>query len=109
MLWRELHPGDGMCKRLLTGAFPCGCWGQRLGHLVVWSMRGLRFFQSCADDGEDVVEGGQGGGVWCPIAPGEVVTRRAAWSLLYGDDGGGVVISFRCCGLWSRGWRVTVR
>ena len=66
--------------------------GWSSGHLVVWSLRGLRFFQSCADGGADVMEGGRGWGVCCRIAPGEVVTRRILWGLLYHDGDADVVL-----------------
>ena len=88
----ELHLGDEMCEGLLVGAFLCGWWGRRLEHLVVRLLWRPRFLQSCADSGEDVLKGGRGGGVWCQIAPGEVVTRRVLGILLYGDAGGGVVL-----------------
>ena len=92
MLRGEQHPGDGMCEGLLVGAFLCGWWGRRLGHLVVWSLRGLCFLQSCADSGKNVVEGGRSGGLWCWIPAGEVVTRWVLGVLLYGDGGCGVVL-----------------
>ena len=56
--------------------------------VVVW------LSQFCADGGEDVLEGGGGGGVQCPIVPGDVVPRWVPGVLLYGDGGGGVL--FRC-------------
>ena len=38
------------------------------------------------------MEGGRGGGLWCQIASGEVVTCWFLGILLYGDGGGGVVL-----------------
>ena len=48
--------------------------------------------------GEDVLEGGGGGGVPCRIAEGAMVPCWVLVVLLYGDAGGGVVFrrpSFR--------------
>ena len=67
----------GSCRGRCCVAGGGGC----LGHLVVWSLRGLRFLESCADSCEDDVEGGRVGGVWCRTAPGEVVTRQALGAL----------------------------
>ena len=92
VLQKEFHPGDGMCKGLLVGAFLCGGWGQRLGHLVVWLLRGPCFLQPCSDSGKDVVGGWRGAGVWCQIAAGDMVTRCVLGVLLYGDGAGGVVL-----------------
>ena len=91
MLWRELHCGDEVGEGLFVGAFLCGWWGRCLGHLVVRLLCGFRFLQFCADGGEDVLEGGGGGGVQCPIVPGDVVPRWVPGVLLYGDGGGGVL------------------
>ena len=91
MLWGELHCGDGVGQGLYVGAFLCGWWGQCLGHLVVRLLWGFRFLQFCANGGEDVLEGGGGGGVQCRIVPGDVVPRWVPGVLLYGDGGGGVV------------------
>ena len=74
------------------GASLCGCWAGRFRHLVVWLLQGPSILHSCADSGKDVVECGRGGGVWCRIAPGEVVSQRVLRVLRYGDDGGGVFL-----------------
>ena len=73
------------------GALLCGCWGRCLGHLVVWLLWGFRFLQFCSDGGEDVLEGGGGGGLRCRFVPGEMVPCWVLRVLLYGDGGGGVV------------------
>ena len=80
-----------MCEGLLLGPFLRGSWSWHLGHLVVW-LGGLRFLESCADTGADLVEGWQGVGVWCRDAPGEEVNRQALGVLLYGDGGSGAVL-----------------
>ena len=102
----ELHCGDGVGEGLCAGAFLCGWWGRCLGHLVVRLLWGFRFLQFCADGGENVWEGGLGGGVGCRIVPGDVLLLWVLGVLLYDDVGGGVV--FRCP--WVRivveGWRV---
>ena len=73
----EFHAGDGTSKGLLVGAFLCGCWGRRLGHLVVQFLWDSRSLQSCANLGDDVMHGGWvSWGLWCWIAPGEAVTHR---------------------------------
>ena len=62
-----------------------------VGHLVVWLLWGFWFLEFCADGGEDVLEGGEGGGVVCRIVPGDMVPRCVPRVLLYGDAVGGVV------------------
>ena len=62
-MWGELHCGDGVGEQRFVGAFLCGWWGRCWGHLVVSLLWGFRFLQFCADGGEDVLEGGGGGGV----------------------------------------------
>ena len=91
MLWGELIFGDGVGEGLFVGAFLCGWLGWCLGHLVVRLSWGFRFLQFCADGGEDVLEGGGGGGVWCRIVPGNMVPRWVPGVLLNGDGGSGVV------------------
>ena len=98
VLWGELHCGDGVGEGLCAGAFLCGWWGWCLGHIVVRFLWGFRFLQFCADGGEDVSEGGGGGGVGCLIGPGDVVLLWVLGVLLYGVGGGGVV--FRCPSVW---------
>ena len=77
----------GWVRGSVRGLFLCGWWGWCLGHLVVRLLWGFGFLQFCAG-GEDVWEGGGGGGVGCRIVPGDVVLLGV---LLYGDGGGGVV------------------
>ena len=91
MLWGELHFVDGVGGGLFLGAFMCAWWGRCLGHVVVRLLWGFRFLQFCADGGEDILEGGGGGGVRCGIVPGDMVPRLVPEVLLYGDGGGGVV------------------
>ena len=66
------------------------------GDLFVRLLWGFRLLQFCADGGEDIWEGGGGGGVG--IVAGDVVLLRVLGALLYGDGGGGVV--FRCPSVW---------
>ena len=98
VLWGELHCGDGVGEWLCAGAFLCGWWGWCLGHLVVRLWWGFRYLQFCADGGEDVWEGGEGGGVRCRFVPGDVVPFPVVGAFLYGDVGGGVV--FWCPSVW---------
>ena len=91
VLWGELHGVDGVGEGLFVGAFLCGWWGQCLGHLFVRLFWGFRFLQFCADGGEEVLEGGAGGGLQCRIVPGDMVPRLVPRGLLYGDGGSGVV------------------
>ena len=91
MLWGELHCGDGVGEGLFVGGFLCGMWGRCLGHLVVGLLWGFRFLQFCADNGEDVLEGGGGRGVQCRIVRGDVGPCWVPGVLLYGDGGSGVV------------------
>ena len=98
VLWGELRCGDGVGEGLCAGAFLCGWWGWCLGHLFVRLLWGFHFLQFCADSGEDVWEGGGGGGVGSRIIPGDVVLLWVLGALLYGDCAGGVV--FRCPSVW---------
>ena len=98
VLWGELHCGDGVAEGLCAGAFLCGWWGWCLGHLFVRLLWGFCLLQFCADGGEDIWEGGGGGGLGCGIVRGDAVLFRVLGALLYGDGGGGVV--FRCPSVW---------
>ena len=108
MLWGELHRGDGVGEGLRAGAFLRGWWGWCLGHLFVWLLLGFRLLQFCADGGEDISEGGGGGGLGCRIVPGDVVLpgfsglRCTVMAAVASSSG------VHRCGLWSRGWRVMV-
>ena len=89
------------------GAFLCGGWGQRLGHLVFRLLWGPRFLQPCADSGQDVMEGGRDRGVLRRIAPGARwypagVSGSCSMVMVDAALSSGV----HRCGLWSRGWTV---